>query len=125
MTTPSIPSTPPKGRIDVAENAIASIVQAAVTSTYGIVGTAPRSLGSSLSRRFGRSNPRQGIDIHVLDNAIAIELSVIVEYGTPIFTVARNLMASVKFQVERSLGMPVERVDVTIQGLRVSTEPAR
>jgi len=47
------------------------------------------------------------------------------EYGTPIFTVAKNVMTTVKFQVERTLGMPVERVNVTVEGLRVSPDAAR
>ena len=115
----------PAGRIDISETAIASIVQSAVLSTYGIVGMAPRSLGSAITRRFGRSSPKQGIAVRILDGHIAIELSVIVEYGTPIFAVARNLMKSVTFQVERAIGMPVDRVDVNVQGLRAGAESAR
>lgn len=124
MTAPITPDPFPKGRIDVAESAIASIVQTAVVSTYGIVGMAPRSFSSAIGRRLGRSQPKQGITVRVLEGALEIELAVIVEYGTPIFTVARNLMQAVKFQVERSLGTPVERVDVVVQGLRVSPESA-
>jgi len=118
-------SARPVGRIDISETAIASIVQSAVLSTYGIVGMAPRSLGSAITRRLGRANPKHGIAVQVLDGRIAIELSVIVEYGTPIFAVARNLIKSVTFQVERAIGMPVDRVDVNVQGLRAGAESAR
>jgi uncharacterized alkaline shock family protein YloU len=45
----------------------------------------------------------------------------VVEYGTPIFTVAQNVMQTVKFQVERLLAMTVDRVNVNVDGLRVST----
>lgn len=115
----------PDGKIEVAEGAIAAIVHTAVLSCYGIVDMAPRSFGSALGKRLGLAHPRRGIGVSVLDGRITIELSVVVEYGTPIFTVARNVMKTVKFQVERTLGMPVDRVNVNVEGLRVSGEPGK
>lgn len=117
----------PDGRIEVADNAIAAIVHAAVLSCYGIVDMAPRSLSSAIGRRLGFASRGRGIAVHVAEGRVSVELSVVVEYGTPIFTVAKNVMKTVKFQVERTLGMPVERVNVNVEGLRVSpgAVPAR
>jgi uncharacterized alkaline shock family protein YloU len=125
QATPSPPPEPstPGGRIEVADGAIASIVRGAVFSCYGIVDMAPRSIGSAIGKRLGLSKPNRGIDVNVDDGRITVELSVVIEYGTPIFTVAKNVIQTVKFQVERTLGMPVERVNVTVQGLRVSGDP--
>ncbi|CAA9558777.1 MAG: hypothetical protein AVDCRST_MAG49-2361 [uncultured Thermomicrobiales bacterium] len=119
--TTEAPTGDPDGRVEVATTAIAQIVHAAVLSCYGIVDMAPRSFGSAIGKRLGRSDPGRGIAVNVDDGRVRVELSVVMEYGTPIFTVAKNVMQTVKFQVERSLGMPVERVDVNVQGLRVST----
>ena len=110
----------PGGRVRIADNAIVTIVHEAVLSCYGIVDLAPWSIGSAISRRLGFSNEARGIDISVIDNRVSIELSVVMEYGTPIFTVASNVMQAVKFQVERVLGMDVERVNVNVDGLHVS-----
>jgi uncharacterized alkaline shock family protein YloU len=115
----------PSGGIDIAESAIASIVESAVLSCYGIVDMAPKSMRALIGRMLGRGRVRRGIGVRVLDGHVSIELSVIMEYGTPILTVARNVMKTVKFQVERTLGMPVDRVDIKIQGLRVSQSQAR
>jgi uncharacterized alkaline shock family protein YloU len=115
----------PDGRIEVAEGAIASVVHAAVLSCYGIVDMAPRSIGSAIGKRLGIARRGRGIAVNVADGRITVELSVVMEYGTPIFTVAKNVMKTVAFQVERTLGMPVERVNVTVEGLRVSADPAR
>ncbi len=41
-------------------------------------------------------------------------------YGTRISEVARNIMSSVKFALESSLGVEVIQVNVTVQGIRVS-----
>jgi uncharacterized alkaline shock family protein YloU len=115
----------PEGRIDVAESAIAAVVQSAVMSCYGIVDMAPRSLGSAIGKRLGLSSHGRGIGVNVLEGHVTVELSVMMEYGTPIFTVAKNVMKTVKFQVERTLGMPVDRVNVSVEGLRVSVDPGR
>ncbi len=111
----------PGGRVRVADSAIVTIVREAVLSSYGIVDLAPRSLGSAIGRRLGFGGDGRGIQLTVDENRVSIELSVVMEYGTPIFAVASNVMQTVKFQVERSLGLDVERVNVNVDGLHVST----
>ncbi len=113
----------PGGRVRVAESAIVSIVREAVLSSYGVVDLAPRSLGSAIGRKLGIGGAARGIGLKVSDNRVSIELSVVMEYGVPIFTVASNVMQAVRFQVERVLGMDVERVDVNVDGLHVGTAP--
>jgi uncharacterized alkaline shock family protein YloU len=111
----------PGGRVEIADNAIVSTIHEAVLSCYGVVDLGPRSLGSAIVRRLGIGGSSRGIGIDNIDGKLHIELSIVVEYGTPIFTVAQNVMQAVKFQVERMLGMPVERVNVNVDGLRVSS----
>lgn len=112
----------PGGKIEIADSAIATVVHEAVLSCYGIVDLAPRSFTSAIGRRLGIVSDPRGIEIDVKDNRVSIELSVVMEYGTPIFTVASNVMQAVKFQVERVLGMDVERVNVNVDGLHVSRD---
>jgi uncharacterized alkaline shock family protein YloU len=111
----------PGGRVEIADNAIVSTIHEAVLSCYGVVDLGPRSLGSAIVRRLGIGGSSRGIGIDNIDGKLHIELSIVVEYGTPIFTVAQNVMQAVKFQVERMLEMPVERVNVNVDGLRVSS----
>jgi len=120
---PGRDSTTPTGRVEISDGAIISIIHEAVLSCYGVVDMAPRSLGSAIGKRLGIGNNARGIDIASSGGHLQIELSVVVEYGTPIFTVAQNVMQTVKFQVERVLGMTVDRVNVNIDGLRVSATP--
>lgn len=111
----------PSGRVEIAENAIANTIHEAVLSCYGVVDVGPRSLGSAITRRLRMTSGPQGIDVvHTDDDKLQIEVSIVVEYGTPIFTVAQNVMQTVKFQVEHLLGMTVDRVNVNVDGLRVS-----
>lgn len=112
----------PTGRVEIAENAIAHTINEAVLSCYGVVDVGPQSLGSAISRRLRMTSSPRGIAVTTTDEGLQIEVSIVVEYGTPIFTVAQNVMQTVKFQVEHLLGMPVARVDVNVDGLRVSAK---
>lgn len=123
MSAASTPN-PPDGKVAISDSAIITVVHDAVFSCYGVVGMAPRSRSSAMGKLLGFSSVARGIDIAVEDERVSIELSLVVEYGTPIFTVASNVMQTVKFQVEQILGLEVEQVNVTIDGLHVS-EPTR
>lgn len=119
---PPIDETPtPTGRVEIADAAIISVIHESVLSIYGVVELGPKSSQSALRRRFTRHDPARGISIENVGDRLKIDLSIVVEYGTPIFTVAQNVMQTVKFQVERLLDMTVERVNVNVDGLRVST----
>ncbi|MDQ3613835.1 MAG: Asp23/Gls24 family envelope stress response protein [Chloroflexota bacterium] len=110
----------PGGNIEISDHAIISVVHDAVLSCYGIVDMAPRSIRSAIGKRLGITSAERGIDVTVIDNTVTIDLSVVVEYGTPIFTVTTNVMQTVRFRVESMLGMSVDRVNVNVDGLRVS-----
>ena len=112
----------PTGRVEIAENAIAHTIHEAVMSCYGVVDMGPQSLGSAITRRLRMASGPKGIEVATTDGQLQIEVSIVVEYGTPIFTVAQNVMQTVKFQVENLLGMPVDRVNVNVDGLRVSAK---
>jgi uncharacterized alkaline shock family protein YloU len=54
------------------------------------------------------------------EEKISIDIYVIIEYGTRIKSVASSVSNTVKFNVEKALGMPVDQVNVHVRGLRVS-----
>lgn len=110
---------PGRGRIEVSSAAIASIANEAVLTCYGVVGTADRDLASGIAHLLSRGSKR-GINVHVENGRIAIDVYVIIEYGTRISAVAQSVMNVVKFNVERALGVPVAEVNVHVAGLRVS-----
>jgi len=108
------------GKIEVSPRAIASIAARAVLSCYGVVGMAAATLRDGIAELLQVDNYHRGIEVRLVEGQIVIDLYVIVEYGTRISEVARNVMESVKFHVEKALGMPVAEVNVHVQGLRVS-----
>ncbi len=113
-------ASPPKlGKVEVSPNAVATVVSHAVLKCYGVVGMAAHHpLGEML--RIEERN--RGVDVNFDSNKrhVTIDLYVIIEYGTRISAVANNIMSTVKFAVESSLGLPVAQVNVNVQGIRVS-----
>ncbi|MBM3187655.1 MAG: Asp23/Gls24 family envelope stress response protein [Chloroflexi bacterium] len=110
----------PLGRVEVSRRAIASLASEAVLGCYGVVGMCAATLRDGIAEVLQVDNSHRGVDVEVVDGRIVIDLYVVVEYGTRISEVAQNVMESVKFRVERDLGMPVSEVNVHVQGLRVS-----
>jgi uncharacterized alkaline shock family protein YloU len=113
------------GKVEISRAAIASIVHGAVMESYGVVGMAPSGLRSNLAYYLGQDDPRRGIAVEVTEDQVTITLYVILEYGVRISEVANNVMASVKFAVERALGMKVRAVNVYVQGLHFSDDVKR
>lgn len=107
------------GRIEVAPSAIATLAAEAVKECYGVVGMGSRSLLTDIAGSLQRNAPR-GVDIQLDDNRVIVDVYVIVEYGTRITEVAGGVMRRVRFTLENTLGIPVEAVNVHVQGLRVS-----
>lgn len=113
------------GQVEISDQAIIAVIHDAVLSCYGIVDMAPRSFRSAIGKRLGISSSVRGIGIAIDGDTLTIDLSVVVQYGTPIFTVATNVMQTVKFRVEEILGMHVDRVNINVDGLRVSDDAGR
>lgn len=109
----------PLGSIHVAPRAIATIAYHAALESYGVVGLAPKNLVSGLSHALAK-DPTQGVEVHYNGSEIKIEIFIIVEYGTRIKSVAGSVSNTVRFNVEKALGMPVNEVNVHVRSLRVS-----
>jgi uncharacterized alkaline shock family protein YloU len=83
---------------------------------------ASKNLVNGIAQPLTRDN-RRGVDIKVTGDQIVIDVYVIVEYGVRIRVVAESIQHTVKFHVDKALGLPVHAVNVYAQGLRMSDQP--
>jgi uncharacterized alkaline shock family protein YloU len=65
-------------------------------------------------------DPTRGIEVHYDGQNILIDLYVIIEYGTRITSVTNSVSNTVRYSVEKIIGMPVKEVNVHVRGLRIS-----
>ena len=109
------------GKIQISAQAIASIAYQAVQRSYGVVGLASKNIADGLAHAIVH-DPTHGIDVNYEDDVINIDIFIIIEYGTRIKSVATSVANTVRYQVEKSLGLPVNEINVHVQGLRISGE---
>ena len=108
------------GKIEVTPTAIASLASQAVLECYGVVGMATKGLASGIVEILQPASHRRGVDVQIEGSSVVIDLYVVMEYGTRITTVARNIQSAVRYTLEKALGMPVSAVNIHIQDLRIS-----
>lgn len=111
----------PLGTIDISTATIATIASQAVNQCYGVVGMSSKNLANGIANLLSRDSKR-GINVSFDQNEIIIDVYVIVEYGVRIRTVAESIQNTIKFHLESTLGLPVQAVNVYVQGLRHSKE---
>jgi uncharacterized alkaline shock family protein YloU len=109
----------PLGRVTVSPRAIATIAYQAARQSYGVVGLTSKNLVEGITQVIVK-DPTHGIEVKYNEQNISIDIYVIIEYGTRIKSVAASVSNTIKFNVEKALGMPVEEVNVHVRGLRVS-----
>ena len=107
------------GKIDISKAAVATIANRAVNQCYGVVGMANRNIAAGISTLLSRDS-RRGVDVMIEDDEIVVDVYVIVEYGTRIRVVAESIQNTVKWHVEKAIGIPVRAVNVYVHGLRQS-----
>jgi uncharacterized alkaline shock family protein YloU len=111
--------TTPLGSIHVSPRAIASITYHAALQSYGVVGLTSKNLVDGLTQVLVK-DPTYGVEVHYDGQDINIDLFVIIEYGTRIKSVANSVGNTVRYHVEKALGMPVNEINVHVRGLRIS-----
>ena len=107
------------GGIHVSPNAVATIAYQATVKSYGVVGLAPKNLADGIVSTITRE-PSRGISVHYREDEIHIDVHIIVEYGTRIKSVAASVANTVRFHVEKAMGLPINEINVHVQGLRIS-----
>ena len=109
------------GSIEVSPAAIASIANAAVLTCYGVVGTAHKDLATGIVSLLSPDSKR-GIEVHVNDGQVAIDIYVIVENNVNVREVSRNTQKEVARAISEMVGMEVGRVNIHIENIQYPTE---
>ena len=109
----------PLGGIYILTKAIRTVARNAALQCYGVISLSPGNVGESVSRFFNKESD-YGVIVVTDEDGISLELNVVLEYGVRIKTVTDLVAESVKYAVEKTMAVPVKRVDVHVRGLRVS-----
>lgn len=109
------------GSIHVSPKAVATIASHALMTCYGVVGMASKNAFNELAATL-TNDPHHGITVRQGQGNLAIDAYIIVQHGTRISTVAASVINAIRFNVEQTVGMPVDQVNVFVQGLRFAED---
>ena len=108
------------GIITVNPEVIAKYAGTVAVECFGIVGMAAVNMKDGLVRLLKKDSLTPGNQVTISDdNRITIDFHVIVSYGVSISAVTDNLISNVKYRVEEFSGMPVDKINIYIEGVRV------
>jgi uncharacterized alkaline shock family protein YloU len=91
-------------------------VRSVATSVYGVVGLGADGLLASLRRRLGMGT--RGVEVETADR-LTITIDLRVAPGVPQTQVAANVADTVRYSLQRDLGVTVDELEVRIGGAPV------
>lgn len=107
------------GEVFIANSVIAEIAGAVASKCYGVVGMATRSRKDGLVSLLKQDAMAKGIGVSVENSGIIIDIHIIIEYGMNINSVCKSIVNRVRYSIEKSVGLKVNRVNVRVEGIRV------
>ena len=109
------------GHVSISNDVIASVAGGAAVSCYGIIGMASKNqVKDGITEILRKENYAKGRVVKKDEEKLVIDLYIIVMYGTKISEIANNVQSSVKYQIEKTLGVKVDEINIYIQGIRVN-----
>ena len=107
------------GSITIENEVVARIAGMAAMDCYGIVGMAAKNIKDGLVQLLKMESLTKGVHLNISNDSIVIDLHIIVEYGTNISAIADSIVSTVKYRVEENIGLPVTKVNIFIEDVRV------
>lgn len=128
-TTPASVSTPTNLQTALGKTVIndgvvskvAGIAAREVAGVFALGGGAARALGA-IRGAINSTDLSQGISVEVGETQVAVDVTIVAEYPTPLQQVADNVRASIISAVETLVGMQVTEVNVTIVDVHIASD---
>lgn len=105
------------GNIDISSEAISSLVATIVSETYGVVGLSSNGILEDIGMLLKKNSNFKGIEVHFKDNALVIDIYVVVSFGIKIIEVTHELQKNIKYLLENQLEVKVKNVNIFVQGI--------
>lgn len=114
-----IPAKEILGNINIVPEVIATIISRTVINIPGVAGLATQAKGG-IGTLLGTKELEKGIKVDLVENKeVSTTISVILEYGSVIIQVAKEIQKKVKEELETKTGLKVTGVNVNVQGVHI------
>ena len=113
----------PDGTVSFATEVVATIAGLAATEVDGVASMISPSAGlADMFSRKSNRNLTKGVRIDLDGSMVTVDITITVEYGSPVPDVARNIQENVKKAIETMSGLDVRSVDVHVTGISFERE---
>ena len=110
---------PVVGSVNIANDVLADLAGYACLESYGVVGMASPSLRDGVAQLLPAAKLRKGVKVTTNEDGVAVNLFVIIEFGTNLTEVSHNLANRVRYVLTNMADVKVAAVDVHVQGVKV------
>ena len=107
------------GEVVIDTDVIAKYAGAVAVECFGVVGMATTNMMEGISSLLKKENLSQGITVNIVDGRLSLDFHIIVAYGVSISAVSENLIENVRYKVETFTGIPVDKVNIYVEGVRL------
>lgn len=105
------------GEINISEEVLAMIAAAATLDVEG-VSSLGSGVGGDMANPASRKNLSKAVRLSVdSDDEVTVDITVLVNYGSAVTEVAKNVQDAVMSAVENTSGLRVSCVNVTVSGV--------
>lgn len=107
---------PGSGRTVISETAVAKVAGIAARSIPGVysLGSGPSRALGAIRDAVGSSDHAAGVRAEVGETQVAVDISLVASYGTPLHALANEVRAAVYRAVEELVGLQVIEVNVEV-----------
>lgn len=109
------------GSVKISNDVVAIIAGVAATEIEGVAGMSGGITGG-ITEMLGMKNLSKGVKVEVGNEEAAIDLFIVVEYGSKIADLGEKVQKNVKSTVETMTGLNVVEVNINVQGVNFSNE---
>lgn len=108
-----------QGTIHIANDVLADLAGFCALESYGIVGMASPTVRNGVAQLLSRDKLRKGVVIRSEEDGVHVELYVVIEHGTNLAEVSRNLIDRVGYTLRANADIDPANIDVHVQGINV------
>lgn len=106
------------GEVQIADEVIAIIAGLAATEVEGVHSMAGN-ITNELVGKLGMRNLSKGVKVLVDSKAVAVDITMNMEYGYSIPKTSQQVQERVKQAIENMTGLPVDEVNIRIAGVKL------
>ena len=111
-----VQSAETENTIKIANDVVATIAGIAASEIEGVVGMSGGIVGG-IGQMLGRKQLTKGVKVEIKEDSAFIDISIIVEYGSKIPDIAKQIQDNVKESVVTMTGLKIGAVNVHVQGV--------